>query len=116
MKRKQHSEKFKRKIVGLKLAGTSATELGEKYEVAANLIHKWAADPRYASQAPKSKPGKQQDDIKRIVAELMKGWESTLEDALRALVELAVRRKLDNIDAAIRVSNENLIKTLKGAA
>lgn len=123
-KKRKHSLKFKRKIVAMKLAGASATELGAKYNIVTSLIHKWADNPAVAkatkpskpSKAAKPKPGKPSNDIKRIVSELMKGWEQTLEDALTALVDLAVQRKLDNLDSAIRVANENLIKTLKGAA
>jgi transposase-like protein len=47
---------LKKKIVGLKLAGASASELGLKYKVNPNLIHKWAKAPELKAKAPAARP------------------------------------------------------------
>lgn len=118
-KRKQHSEAFKKKLVSLKLAGASASELGAKYGVNPNQIHKWANDDRWSKgAAPTGRKGKavanENDDISKIVDKLMAGWRQTLDVTLRQLVDLAVQRRYEQgIDAALRTARDNITNALK---
>lgn len=118
-KRKKHSEAFKKKIVSLKLAGASATELSLKYDVGANQIHKWASDDRWSKgAAPTGRKSKvaanENDDIAKIVDKLMAGWRQTLDVTLRQLVDLAVQRRYEQgIDAALRTARDNITNALK---